>query len=383
MTQAIFWISVFLIVYPYAIYPLLIALLGAVRARPVQKKAQQPSVSVLIPAYNEADCIAATLEHQVAQDYPKDRLQILVVSDGSDDGTDDIVRTFAPRGVELLRREDRGGKALGLNAAVRQARGDIVVFCDANARFKPDAIRNIAANFADPSVGYLTGSLTLEAADATMSGSGGGAYLKFENALRRAETKIGSVIGVNGGCDAIRRELYSDIPKDLITDFVLPLRVIAAGHRVVFDPDVRSTEEPNTEMQSEFRMRVRVALRALQGLMHMRRLFNPLRYPLTSFCLTSHKLLRYFAFVFLIGAMASNIMLALGEAPAGLYTCLLGGQVLCYVLALLGLSDKTPGPLRRIATVPTYLVMTYAAFAWATVKFLRGQSMATWQPRAG
>jgi cellulose synthase/poly-beta-1,6-N-acetylglucosamine synthase-like glycosyltransferase len=314
----------------------------------------------------------------LAQDYPKRKLQILVVSDCSDDGTDDIVRTFADRGVELLRQAERGGKALGLNAAVRQARGDIVVFCDANARFEPGAVRSLVQNFADPDVGYVTGQLTIESGgEAT---SGGGAYQRFEEWLRAAETDVASVIGVNGGCDAVRRALYSDIPRELITDFVLPLRVIAGGKRVVFDGQAESRETANAELQSEFSMRVRVALRAMQGLVHMRRLLNPLRYPAASFCLVSHKLLRYMAFIFLATALVANVALALAS-PA--YRVLLVLHVLCYALAGCGLLRIGRRRLGILAVAPAYLLMTYWAFAVATWRFLRGQTMATWKPRAG
>lgn len=381
MIEAVFWVSIFLLVYPYLVYPLLIALLGIVRPRPVRKQnGYQPNVTVLIPAYNEADCIEATLRNMLRQTYPKNKLQIMVVSDGSDDGTDDIVRRFADQGIELLRQEGRGGKALALNAAVRHATGEIIVFSDANSLFAPEAVSRMVENFADPEVGYLTGALTLQSSDGSVSGGGSGAYMRYENMLRATETRVGSVIGVNGGIDAIRRELYSDIPRELITDFVLPLRVIAAGHRVVFEPRAQSAEAANTEITSEFRMRVRVALRALQGLMHMRQLFNPLRYPMASFCLVSHKLLRYMAFVFMATALLSNAWLALFSP---LYQTLLLVHLVGYGLALLGLSKFAPPQLRLLTVVPSYLLMTYAAFAMATVKFLRGQSMATWQPRAG
>ena len=374
----VFWLSLFLIVHPYITYPLALRAWAVVRRRSVRRAAIEPSISVLVPAYNEVEVIAATLEALLAQDYPKDKLQIVVVSDCSSDGTDDVVRSYADRGVELLRQADRGGKALGLNAAVKQARGDVLVFCDANARFRPGALRSMAQNFADPSVGYVTGQLGLESPGAVTSG--GGAYLRFEEWLRAAETEVASVIGVNGGCDAIRRELYSDIPRELITDFVLPLRVIAAGRRVVFDPQAESRETANAELQSEFSMRVRVALRALQGLMHMRRLLNPLRFPATSFCLVSHKVLRYMAFVFLVTALASNLALAFGSP---FYRVLLVLHLLCYLLAacgLLGVGRRTMGML---AVAPAYLLMSYWAFAVASWRFVRGQSMATWKPRSG
>lgn len=377
----LFWGSVILFVYPYVIYPFVIACWGALRPRPVHRADIQPRVTVLVPAHNEAKVIAQTLDAMLAQHYPKELLQILVVSDGSIDGTDDIVRSYADRGVQLLRQEPRGGKALALNAAIRHATGDIVVFCDANARFAPDAVSQAVRNFADPEVGYVTGCLGLQSEVESLSGSGVSAYIAYENLVRKLEAKVGSIIGVNGGVDAIRRELYSDIPGDLITDFVLPLRVIAAGHRVVVDPQMRSSEMANSEVSSEFRMRVRVALRGLQGLAHMRRLLNPLRFPGAAFCLMSHKVLRYLGFVFMATALLSNLWLA--AAGGGLYLTLLGVHLAIYAVALLGVYGHVGGVLHKLTVVPAYLLMSSAAFAVATQRFLRGHTMATWQPRAG
>ena len=378
--DVLFWSSVFLVIYPYLVYPAGMALAGLVLRRDVRRASIEPLVTVLIPAYNEVGSISETLAHLLRQNYPRERLQILVVSDASSDGTDEIVKGFADQGVELLRQEGRGGKALALNAGARRALGEILIFCDANARFEPDAVRNLVNDFADPTIGYATGRLSLASSSGSASGGGISAYVSYENMVRAAETRVASIIGVNGGIDAMRASLYSDVSGDLISDFVLPLRVIDAGYRVVYEPGARSTEIANSLMESEFRMRVRVALRALQGLMHMRRLLNPLRHPLTSFCLISHKLLRYFGFVFLFTAAVANLWLSF-ESPA--YRVLLGLHAGIYVLALLGVGRVGGRFFGRAAIVPAYLLLSYAAFAAATFKFMRGQTMATWQPRAG
>lgn len=380
MLIPLFVASVLLVLYPYLLYPPLIWAVGALRPRPVGRGASFPKVTILIPAFNEADCIEETVRNKLDQNYPRDRLQIIVASDGSTDGTDDIVSAFRSEGVELLRVEGRQGKAAALNVAIRHATGDIVVFSDANSLFAPDAVERLVANFADPEVGYVTGSLQLVSAEASLSGDGISAYMVFENFLRKAETRAGSIIGVNGGVDAIRRTLYTDIPRELITDFVLPLRVLAAGYRVIFDESVQSSERANTETDSEFRMRVRVALRALQGMVHMSQLCNPLRYPLVSFCLISHKLVRYFGFVFLALALLLNALLA---PQSSLWTVVFVLQLLCYALGFLGITGRMPRLLNRLAIVPSYLLMSYAAFGLAFFKFLKGQQMATWQPRAG
>jgi cellulose synthase/poly-beta-1,6-N-acetylglucosamine synthase-like glycosyltransferase len=377
------WIFVFaavLAVYPLAVYPLVIAAIGMLRPRPIRRREWTPSVTILIPAYNEAECIAHTVENKLLQNYPPEQLQILVVSDASDDGTDDIVRQYHERGVQLLRCELRQGKAAALNVAVRQARGEIIVFSDANAEFAADAVRRMVENFADEEIGYVTGSLRLRFGGANAAGEGNSAYLAYENWLRSAESSAGSVIGVNGGVDAIRRDLYEDVPNDQITDFVLPLRVISAKRRVIYDERVRSFEDANEEMSSEFRMRVRVALRALRGLSYMRAVTNPLRHPLAAFCIWSHKILRYETFVFLIIAFASNLVLAI-DRP--FYRWLLMLQILAYGAAGAGLRWQLPRALRRVTGIPSYFVASNAAFAVATLRFLRGDKLATWRPRSG
>lgn len=372
--------STALALYPLLGYPLLISLIGSLRPRPVARQARSTAVTILIPAYNEAECIAATIENKLQQQYPRNELQIIVVSDGSDDGTDEIVRRYAAQGVELLRCEPRRGKAAALNAAMRAARGEIIVFSDANAHFASDAVARLVENFADPRVGYVTGELSVLYRAANQTGAGASSYIRYENWLRLAESRAGSVIGVNGGVDAMRRALYADVPDDQITDFVLPLRVIVGGARVIYDPRARSSEEANEELGSEFRMRVRVALRALRGLWYMRRVLNPLRNPLAAFCVMSHKVLRYLTFVFLITAFATSSVLALRSTPFRLLWLL---EVLALALAAIGLLRGLPSFVRRATGLPGYFLVSNAAFAVAALRFLRGDAMATWRPRGG
>jgi len=379
LVKICFWLSVFLIAYPAMIYPAMVWFVALIRPRPVKRHSWTPSVTVLIPAYNEALHIAATIQNMLGQDYPLDQLEIIVVSDGSTDVTDDIVRGFSSRNVRLIRREQREGKAAGLNEGVRRARGKILVFSDANSLFAPDAISRMAENFADPEVGYVTGNLAYQTDGERIAGNGCSAYMKYENALRRLETRVGSIIGVNGGVDAIRRELYTDVPRRLITDFVLPLQVISKKCRVVYDERVHSSEIANSELASEFRMRVRVALRALQGIAYMRRLCNPFRYPWAAFSLISHKVSRYFCFFFLVITFLSNLMLA--SSPV--YGAFFLAQVLTYLLAFVGLRKSLPSLFHKLTLIPAYFLMSNAAFALAAIKFLQGETMATWQPRAG
>lgn len=379
LTKICFWLSIFMILYPIIIYPSLVCLLGLTWPRPVKRGSWLPCVTVLIPAHNEAQNIAATIRNKLEQDYPRERLEIIVMSDGSTDRTEDIVREFSSQNVRLVRRERREGKAAAINEGVRHAKGEILVFSDANSMFSPDAIRRMIENFSDSEIGYVTGKLTYKVESVGTAGSGCSGYIKYENALRALETKAGSIIGVNGGVDAIRRELYRDVPSQLITDFVLPLNVVSTKHRVVYDERAHSFEVANSELGSEFRMRVRVALRALQGITFMRRLCNPVKHPWAAFSLISHKVIRYCSFFFLAIVFVTNLVLVSNPH----YAALLITQVITYTLAIVGLRKSLPKLLQKLTLIPAYFLMTNAAFAVATMKFLKGETMATWQPRGG
>jgi len=377
--QIVFWGSLLMVAYPLILYPLLVALIGLVITRPVRRAPLRARVTVLIPAFNEEAVIEATIRNKLEQDYSRELLEIIVVSDASSDRTDEIVGSFAAQGVRLLRNADRAGKAEGLNRAVREAGGEILIFSDANSMFAPDAISRLVENFADPQVGYVTGSLGFLSADG-LAGGGVDAYIRYENLVRRVETRVHSIIGVNGGVDAIRRSLYRDVPRDQITDFVLPLSVLMRGSRVVFDCRAQAREEANRDLAPEFSMRVRVALRAMRGLCHVSDLLKPWRYPWSSFCIWSHKVLRYGAYLFMVAALASNVVLAF---RGHFYLVLLALHLMFYAIALGTIALGSASWLPRILAVPAYLVTSNAAFAVASVRFLRGESMATWRPRAG
>lgn len=377
----VFLMCVILLAYVYAGYPALCALFAALRRRRVRAAAGTPSVTVLISAYNEADCIEETLRNKLALDYPPERLDIIVVSDASDDGTDDIVRRVADEvggdRIRLVRQEGRAGKTSALNLAAAEARGEILVFSDANSLYAPDALRRLMEPFADPEVGYATGRMLYRAPDGSLTGEGCSAYMRYENALRGLETRLGSVVGVDGGIDAVRAELYEPMRPDQQPDFVLPLGVVARGHRVVYQPEARLYEASLAKASDEFRMRTRVALRAWHALKDMAGLLNPLRHGLFSWQLFTHKWLRYLAPVFQVLAFVSNAALAGRGAPWDRIFVL---QILFYLTALAGMAlrgRKLPAPL----SFPFYLCLLNAAAGVALVRFLRGERQVTWTPR--
>jgi len=379
----LFWLSLALLVYIYAGYPLLLRLLGAGRRSATVTATELPSVSILIAAYNEADDIKATLSNKLALDYPRDRLEIIVVSDASTDGTDAIVESVAAVAdipVQLVRQEPRMGKTAGLNRIVPLAKGEILVFSDANSIYDMQALRHLVSCFADPAIGYVTGKMVYTNPDGALLGDGCSSYMKYENRLRQLETRLGSVVGVDGGIDAMRRSLYTPLAADQLPDFVQPLMVVEQGYRVVYAPDALLKEEALSDAVSEYPMRVRVALRALWALHDMRALLNPFRYGVFSLQLISHKLLRYLAFIPLLLAFLANILLL----PAGpVYTLLFCAQLLFYFLAWLGYRWEGRGGSPRLLSLPYYFMLLNLASLHATWRYLKGEKQVIWKPREG
>ncbi len=381
--EIIFWFSIAMLVYVYAGYPVLAYCTSRLFGRPVRQDDIEPSVSVVIAAYNEQDVIEATIVNKLSQDYPHEKLKVVVVSDGSTDRTDEqVVKLCAryPGRVRLLRQEPRAGKTSALNMAVKELRGEIIVLSDANSMYAPDAIRLLVRNFSDPAVGYVTGKMVYVNEGESATGEGCSSYMRYENFLREQETRIGSVVGVDGGIDAVRKELFSPMRADQLPDFVLPLKVVAQGYRVVYEPGAVLREPALKSGGDEYRMRVRVSLRALWALWDMRHMFNVFRYGLFSVQLLSHKLLRYAAFFFLISTAAGNLALM---SDSTLYQFLVAIQAAFYALAYWGHKKSRIGKRRRISYVPYYFVLLNLASAQAFVKFVMGKKQVVWEPRTG
>lgn len=374
--KAVFWTSAIWLAWVYLGYPLFMAIVAGLRRRPELRGEEFPALTILIAAYNEAGCIEATVRNKLAQEYPPGKLDVVVVSDGSDDGTDEVVTSIDDPRVRLIRQEPRQGKTSALNLGVAAARGELIVISDANSMYEPGALRALAGRFADPAVGYVTGKMIYGNKDGTVTGDGCTAYMRYENWLRRHESRAGSVVGVDGGIDAFRRSLYRPMRADQLPDFVLPLAVVAAGYRVAYEPAAVVREEALADGGREYRMRVRVSLRALWALWDMRQLLNPLRHPMFSLQLWSHKLLRYLAFLPIIALALASVAL---WPQGGIYGWVAAGQAAFWFLALLG----SLGLGGRLAGLPYYFGMLNWASAVAFQRFLRRQKQVTWQPRAG
>lgn len=376
----LFFIAVGLILYVYVGYPLLAALVGKIAGCPVKKAAMEPTVTILIAAYNEQDVITATIENKLALDYPHDKLEIIVISDSSSDNTDALVHGFVDRGVRLIRQEPRAGKTSALNLAAPQARGEIILFSDANSLYAPDALRKLVSNFADPTVGYVTGTMIYANPDGTLIGEGCSAYMRYENRLRRLETSVGSVVGVDGGIDAMRTALYSPLNPDQLPDFVQPLKVVEQGYRVVYEPDALLWEQSLKDAADEYRMRVRVSLRAFWALFDMRQLLGLGINPRFAWQLWSHKALRYLCFLFLLAALLTNVSLI---HNGQFWVAMLALQMLCYLAALVAPCISGAGFVGKLCTFARYFLLLNVASGHAFIKFMMGKKQVIWTPRKG
>jgi len=382
MLALAFWILILLGMYPFVLYPLLVALAGRMFHRTVNARPIEPQVSVVIAAHNEAACIERTVLNKLEQQYAAQCLEVIVISDGSMDGTDEILARLAqsqPR-LRWRRQEPRAGKSAALNTAIELATGEIVVFADANSMYEPNAVARIVRNFADPEVGYVTGKMIYRGRDGSMVGDGCSAYMRFENWLRLQETRVGSIVGVDGGIDAIRRSLFQTLRADQLPDFVTPLRVVARGHRVVYEPEAVLEEDSLDDGAAEFGMRVRVALRALWAIRDSSALLSLRRHPMFAWQLWSHKLLRYLAFLPLLLAFA--LLLPLAITTPG-YRLLLAAAIAMLLLGAIGqwFSETSIGG--RVLRLLRYFVLLNAASAIAVLRYLRGERITLWKPRTG
>ena len=376
----IFWLSIAFLFYAYGGFALLVGLVGLVQRRGVRKLPITPSVSLIIAAYNEEKVIAERLDNALAMDYPRERLQILVASDGSSDRTEDIVASYASKGVLLLSLPRRG-KIQTLNAAVARASGKILVFTDANIMCRADTLRELVANFADASVGGVAGhtAYTLDP-DSESSSYGERLYWRYDTWLKKLESQTGSIVSAHGGLYAIRRVLFRPIPDGAVTDdFAISTSVIAHGYRLVFEPNALATEVAVPEAQREFRRRVRLMTRGLRGVFLRRRLLNPRKYGFYSVVLASHKLARRLV-------PASLAILGVASLAAwsqgALYQAAVLAQAFFYGMASVGylLRRSRMGRL-RLLYIPFYYCMANVACSVAWVHALRGRRIEVWQPQ--
>ncbi len=370
--------------YAYVLYPLLLWLVGLAAARedavPGSDPADWPPVSISLPAYNEERTIAGALDALMEVDYPRDRLQVLVTSDASDDATDEIVRSYAERGVELFRLAERGGKTAAENAASEHLRGDLVINTDASIRIGPRSIKPLVRALADPTVGVASGRDVSVGGAGTDANVGETGYVGYEMWVRALESRRGSIVGASGCFYAIRRDLHAiPVPEALSRDFAAALKARKAGYRSVHVPSAVCFVPRTGSPRLEYRRKVRTMARGLDTLRHYRELLNPFRYGQFAFSLLSHKLARWVVPPLLPLGVIGLALLAVGRAwprwvlLAGALGCITGWAALNWPRAW----GRTPRPI----ALAGFAVSANVAGILAWVKSLRERgSNPIWEP---
>lgn len=388
MLAILFWLSVFLLIYTYIGYPVLISLIA--KLIPFHGRVtgiSDPIVTLLITAYNEDAVIENKIENSLKLDYPRGSLQIIVAADGSSDHTPEIVGNFHERGVELTYTSLRDGKLAAINRAIVRARGDIVVFSDANNVYDPDVVRKLIAPFSDPSVGATTGAKLIIQDGSELSGAEE-IYWKYESWIKTNETILGTCTSSVGEILAIRRELYNPPPKNIINDdYYIVLDLIKRGFRVVYVPEARSFEYISATVRDEMVRRTRMNTGKYQSIFLSYGLL-PFNRPVLLWQIISHKYFRAFLPFGFIGALVTNIFIVLlqRDPPASLLGmstpyawAFLSIQLFFYLLAVLGNLVKFQGLPGRLLYLPTYLVNSNIAILRGFYGFISGKQTNIWE----
>ena len=367
--------------YTYLGYPAVLKVLSLLRrpkTAPSRGRRAWPRISVMVPVHNESRVIAATLERILAADYPSDRRQILVVSDASNDATHDIVARFADRGVELLRLPQRRGKTAAENAARPHLNGEIIITTDASVRIHPDALKQLAAAFDDPSVGVASGRDVSVANLDAPANAGEQAYVGYEMWVRDLETAVDGIVGASGCLYAIRADLHMlDVPDALSRDFASALTARAHGQRAVSVPGAVCYVPRGASLHQEYARKVRTITRGLGTLFYKRALLNPLRTGVFAWMLFSHKVCRWLLpwalllFVAALGALAVSSAWARAALAA---TALIG------LLAAIGWLRSARGRMPRLIALPAYIVAGNVAVLHAWLRLLGGRVAPVWEP---
>jgi len=380
--RLVFWGASGLIAYTYLAFPVLVLLRGRLRPVPLAQAAvPEPSVTIVIAAFNEAGVIGQKVSNLLGLDYPAERLQVIVASDGSDDGTVVAARRAAGDDPRVMVLDlPRTGKAGALNTAAAEATGEILVFSDANSMFAPDAVRALVAPFADPTVGGVAGDQRyLPEGGLSGSASGERGYWDFDRRIKQAESDGGNVISATGAIYAIRRDLFRTVPEGVTDDFATSTGVIEQGARLVFAPDAAAYEPVGGSSSVEYGRKVRVMTRGLNGVVLRRRLLNPRTHGFYAVQLFSHKVLRRLMAVPLLLLWASTLRLA-RRSP--LHALLALAQTGLYGLGAAGLLlGRRPLGRHRVFALPAYFCLVNIASLQALANVVRRRSVNRWEPQ--
>ena len=386
--QIIFWLLLFIVFYAYVGYGIILySIIIIKRLTGLSKKKKidynyEPDVTLFIAAYNEKDFVAEKVKNSRELDYPSEKLHMVWVTDGSDDGTPDLLKEF--EGVEVHHLPQRSGKIGAMNRGMQLVKTPIVVFCDANTMLGKESIRRIVNLFSDPKVGCVSGEKRIFGKDKeSAAGAGEGLYWKYESALKKWDAELYSVVGAAGELFAIRTELFQVVEKDtLLDDFIISLRVAQKGYTIQYDPEAYAIENASANVKEELKRKIRISAGGIQSVIRLGSLLNIFKYGILSFQYISHRVLRWtLAPLSLLFLIPVGTLLAVNEGimDFGFYCILFWLQVLFYVSALLGWYLENKSIKIKVLFVPYYFFIMNLSVFLGLKRYLKGSQSVNWE----
>ena len=386
--KLLFWIMLFIVFYTYIGYGMVLYILVRIKRQfPKDKVEEQkaltfPDVTLLIPAYNEKDYVDKKMQNTFSLDYPKDKLKICWVTDGSDDGTPDLARSYD--GVEVYHIAERNGKINAMNRAMSYVDSPIVVFSDANTQLGVESIKRIVNCFNDPQVGCVSGEKRIvNKAKDSAAGAGEGIYWRYESTLKKWDAELHSVVGAAGELFAIRSELYTPVEEDtILDDFIISLRVAQKGYKIGYDPKAYAIEYASADVKEELKRKIRISAGGIQSIIRLSGLLNIFKYKTLSFQYISHRVLRWsLTPICLMLLLLTSVVLATSEGiiGIGLYTILFWLQVMFYVAAFFGSIQQHKQTKLKALFIPYYFLMMNYSVILGFLRFAGNNQSVNWE----
>ncbi|MCH8566891.1 MAG: glycosyltransferase family 2 protein [Balneolales bacterium] len=383
MSEIVFWVGIIIVLYTYVGYGFVISVMAALfgkknKLTEAEIAAYEPAVTLIVAAWNEADWIKAKAENMHQLDYPVDKMEIIFCTDGSDDGTPDLLSAYP--GFKVLHKPERAGKIAAMERAVEHANNDILIFSDANALLNPEAVRNIVKHYANKEIGAVAGEKRIiMGEEEAASGAGEGIYWKYESYLKKKDFEFYSVVGAAGELFSVRKSLYEAVePDTLLDDFMISLRVAAKGYRVAYAPDANASEKPSAHASAEMTRKIRIAAGGIQSIVRLRHLLNPFPNPKLWFQYVSHRVLRWTLAPLLLPVLfIFNVYLAFSEGQ--IYQLILALQLLFYFFALMGYMLERRKIKLKIFFIPFYFIMMNTAVYLGFRRYIRRTQSVNWE----
>lgn len=387
--KILFWVFLFIIFYAYIGYGILLFILVKLKAiikpkKDYSSKKYEPEVTLFVAAYNEKDYVEQKVKNSFELDYPRDKVKQVWVTDGSDDGTPDMLKKYKDQGVEVYHKSERGGKIGAMNRGMQFVKTPIVIFSDGNTMLGKESIQRIVDLFKDPKVGCVSGEKRIWSKDKDTAAGTEGLYWKYESKLKKWDAELYSVVGAAGELFAVRKDLFQDVEKDtLLDDFIISLRIAMKGYTIQYDPEAYAIETASADVKEELKRKVRISAGGIQSIIRLNKLLNIFRYGMLSFQYISHRVLRWtLAPLFLPTIFIMNLFISLNQGIFNfsyIYTWLFWGQSLFYIAALLGWYFENREIKIKVLFIPYYFFIMNLSVYLGLVRFLKGKQSVKWE----